>query len=105
MKHDSKTNFANAAYKDHSFPKQAKNYHILSDYLELNAPYLDGMATFDELFDEYMLDEEKKSLRRNENEYTYCCQTRRNRRNHFIARRSTACETYCGEFFRKSDFI
>ncbi len=59
VKQDAKTNFANAAYKDHSFPKQAKNYHTLSDYLELNAPYLNGMATFDELWDEYLLDEEK----------------------------------------------
>ncbi len=56
---DPKTQFANAAYKDHSFPKQAKSYHVLSDYLELNAPYLNGMALFDELYDEYLLSEEK----------------------------------------------
>ncbi|EUJ33004.1 hypothetical protein MFLO_05305 [Listeria floridensis FSL S10-1187] len=58
-KRDDKTNFANAAYRDHSFPKQATNYQMLSNYLELNAPYLNGMALFDELYEEYLLDEEK----------------------------------------------
>ncbi|EGS7946050.1 hypothetical protein I3Y30_001391 [Listeria monocytogenes] len=54
-----KTEFANNAYRDHSFPKQTRNYHILCDYLEFNAPYLPGMSIFDELWDAYLLDEEK----------------------------------------------
>ncbi|WP_099222194.1 YozE family protein [Listeria costaricensis] len=58
-KHDPMTNFANAAYKDHGFPKQAKDYHTLSEYLELNATYLSGMALFDELYEKYKEDQEK----------------------------------------------
>ncbi|ENA7833048.1 hypothetical protein ABGV51_000970 [Listeria monocytogenes] len=56
---DQRTEFANNAYRDHSFPKQTRNYHILCDYLEFNAPYLPGMSIFDELWDAYLLDEEK----------------------------------------------
>ncbi|EEI67331.1 hypothetical protein HMPREF0530_2409 [Lacticaseibacillus paracasei subsp. paracasei ATCC 25302 = DSM 5622 = JCM 8130] len=38
---------------DQSFPKQEKDYHRLSDYLELNGNYLPSMAVFDETYRAY----------------------------------------------------
>ena len=45
--------FANNAFLDQSFPKQEKDYHRLSDYLELNGNYLPSMAVFDETYRAY----------------------------------------------------
>lgn len=56
---DEKTEFARHAYRDHSFPKQSTNYHQLCDYLEFNVTYLPSMRIFDELWESYLLDEEK----------------------------------------------
>ncbi|MCY8909235.1 YozE family protein [Bacillus atrophaeus] len=50
---DSISEFANQAYEDHSFPKMSSDYHEISSYLELNADYLDTMATFDEAWEKY----------------------------------------------------
>ncbi|AST91767.1 MULTISPECIES: YozE family protein [Sutcliffiella] len=50
--------FANAAYEDHSFPKQSKSYHEISNYLELNVHYLPSMTIFDEAWDLYIRDEQ-----------------------------------------------
>ncbi|MGN1401087.1 MAG: YozE family protein [Bacillus sp. (in: firmicutes)] len=50
---DSITKFANDAFDDHSFPKQSKDYHELSHYLEMNGHYLESMAIFDEAWDKY----------------------------------------------------
>ncbi len=49
--------FANAAYEDHSFPKQSKSYSELSEYLELNGQYLKSMSVFDRAWELYNRDE------------------------------------------------
>ncbi len=46
--------FANDAYLDHSFPKQADDYHQLTNYLELNGHYLESMSIFDEAWQLYI---------------------------------------------------
>ncbi|AZB43211.1 YozE family protein [Bacillus sp. FJAT-42376] len=50
---DEISRFANHAYMDHSFPKYSDEYHEISDYLELNAGYMESMAVFDEAWDLY----------------------------------------------------
>ncbi|KAA0550111.1 YozE family protein [Bacillus sp. BGMRC 2118] len=49
--------FANAAYDDHSFPKQSTDYYELTNYLELNGSYLPSMSIFDHAWDLYKLNE------------------------------------------------
>ncbi|NNV07452.1 YozE family protein [Geobacillus sp. C56-T2] len=46
--------FANGAYADHSFPKGSVDYEELSGYLELNGDYLESMAVFDELWEQFV---------------------------------------------------
>lgn len=41
---DAIAEFANNAFLDQSFPKQSKDFHELSQYLELNAGYLPTMT-------------------------------------------------------------
>lgn len=53
------SDFANNAYRDHSFPKTSKDYHELSNYLELNGQYLKSMTVFDEAWEAYILHEGK----------------------------------------------
>ncbi|MFD1737150.1 YozE family protein [Bacillus salitolerans] len=48
--------FANAAYEDHSFPKQSKDYYELTNYLELNGHYLSSMSIFDDAWELYKQD-------------------------------------------------
>ncbi|PAQ13427.1 hypothetical protein CD798_15150 [Bacillaceae bacterium SAOS 7] len=55
---DDVADFANHAFKDHSFPKHEANYDELSRYLELNGLYLRSMAVFDEAWERY-IEEEK----------------------------------------------
>lgn len=45
---DEVSNFANNAFYDHTFPKQSKDYHYLTEYLELSASYLHSMDIFDD---------------------------------------------------------
>ncbi|MDN6626029.1 MAG: YozE family protein [Pisciglobus halotolerans] len=52
-KQDSVTFFANDAYLDPSFPKQSKDYHEITLYLELNGSYLPSMTIFDEAWERY----------------------------------------------------
>lgn len=52
-KKDDVTLFANAVSRDGTFPKQSEDYDELSDYLELNADYVESMTLFDEVFQEY----------------------------------------------------
>lgn len=59
FKKDDATAFANSAYRDHGFPKQDKNYHKVSDYLETQVDYIDSLSLFDDLWDQYLLDEDK----------------------------------------------
>lgn len=46
--------FANNAQNDSQFPKQEQDYEKLSEYLELNAPYLPSMTIFDEAYQMYL---------------------------------------------------
>ena len=51
--------FANAAFMDHSFPKEADEYDILSRYLEMDVDYLPSMSVFDTAWEKYEQDEIK----------------------------------------------
>ncbi|WP_178196393.1 YozE family protein [Ligilactobacillus sp. Marseille-Q7487] len=46
--------FANNAFYDQSFPKQASEYEEVSAYLELNAGYLPSMSVFDDAWHNYL---------------------------------------------------
>lgn len=52
-RNDEVSEFANHAFRDVSFPKQAEDYETLSHYLELHVDYLKNMDVFDRLFEEY----------------------------------------------------
>lgn len=52
-KKDEVTLFANSVDEDGSFPKQSEDYTEISDYLELNAEYVNSMTVFDQVFQEY----------------------------------------------------
>ena len=41
------------AFYDQGFPKQADDYHEVSDYLEMNASYLPSMSIFDQVWQGY----------------------------------------------------
>lgn len=56
---DDITEFANAAYNDHSFPKQSEKYDEISSYLEMNGSYLDSMSIFDQTWDQYLIEEKE----------------------------------------------
>ncbi|OQQ84215.1 YozE family protein [Ligilactobacillus salivarius] len=45
--------FANNAFYDQSFSKQADDYDSLSQYLELNGTYLPSMVIFDNAWTKY----------------------------------------------------
>lgn len=51
--YDEIVQFANNAFYDQSFPKQAQDYQQLSEYLEENASYLPSMTIFDAAFQKY----------------------------------------------------
>lgn len=51
---DTITKFANDAFHDHAFPKQSKNYHEISYYLEMNGHYLESMSIFDDAWELYL---------------------------------------------------
>lgn len=63
IKRDAATKFADDAFKDHSFPKQSTDYYELCEYLELNASYIPSMTLFDDVWSNYILDEEKNGGR------------------------------------------
>ena len=54
---DAIAEFANSAFLDQSFPKQSKDFHELSQYLELNAGYLPTMTVFDDAWQAYLASE------------------------------------------------
>ncbi|MEZ7791675.1 YozE family protein [Niallia circulans] len=58
---DQISEFANEAYLDHDFPKNSFDYDEISDYLELNGHYLPSMRIFDEAWEKYLFQEEKKN--------------------------------------------
>lgn len=51
---DELSQFANAVYNDHSFPKYSEDYQELSSYLELNGDYLSTVAFFDYVWEMYV---------------------------------------------------
>ncbi|QGG59376.1 YozE family protein [Loigolactobacillus bifermentans] len=53
MSHDEIAQFADNAFLDQTFPKQATDYDDLSRYLEENAGYLPNMSIFDETYQQY----------------------------------------------------
>lgn len=53
MSHNEITQFAENAFLDQTFPKQATDYDDLSRYLEENASYLPNMTIFDEAYQQY----------------------------------------------------
>lgn len=52
--HDEITQFANDAFYDQSFPKQADKYDEISRYLEINTSYLPSMSIFDKVWQLYI---------------------------------------------------
>ncbi|MEH7441543.1 YozE family protein [Bacillus sp. JJ1122] len=54
---DAISRFANDAYDDLAFPKNATDYHEISSYLELNGHYLESMVVFDEAWEVYLISE------------------------------------------------
>jgi uncharacterized protein YozE (UPF0346 family) len=54
---DDISQFANDAFRDHSFPKYSSNYEELSSYLELNGHYLKSMTIFDKVWEMYQAEE------------------------------------------------
>ncbi|GAB6092099.1 YozE family protein [Furfurilactobacillus curtus] len=46
--------FANNAFLDQAFPKQATNFDDLSRYFELNGNYLPSMDVFDDAWHQYL---------------------------------------------------
>lgn len=49
--------FANGAFADHAFPKDADEYDTLSRYLEMDVDYLPSMSVFDKAWEKYEEDE------------------------------------------------
>ncbi|UQS82786.1 YozE family protein [Bombilactobacillus folatiphilus] len=45
--------FAESAFFDQTFPKQAQDYAVISEYLELNGSYLPSMDIYDDAFRQY----------------------------------------------------
>ncbi|KUP06476.1 hypothetical protein Q75_08070 [Bacillus coahuilensis p1.1.43] len=52
---DDISEFAEAAFLDHGFPKATEDYHEICHYLELNGDYLSSMTTFDKVYEEYLI--------------------------------------------------
>ncbi|GKT03897.1 YozE family protein [Furfurilactobacillus sp. WILCCON 0119] len=52
--YDPVAQFANNAFLDQAFPKQAENFDDVSSYLELNARYLPSMDVFDDAWHLYL---------------------------------------------------
>ncbi|NCU17230.1 YozE family protein [Pallidibacillus pasinlerensis] len=50
---DDLSKFAEGAFRDHSFPKDATDYDEISRYLELNGEYLPTMSIFDKAWEYY----------------------------------------------------
>ncbi|MDF2947095.1 MAG: hypothetical protein K0S51_1774 [Bacillales bacterium] len=46
---------ADSIYNDHSFPKQSRDFHELSVYLEEYADYVPSMLIFEEMWESYNL--------------------------------------------------
>ncbi len=56
--HREVADFAQNAFLDHGFPKQVSDFDQLSEYLELNGNYLPSMSVFDEVWQNYLAQEQ-----------------------------------------------
>ncbi|SHF55217.1 YozE family protein [Ornithinibacillus halophilus] len=54
---DDQSRLADWAFYDHDFPKHAKRYDEISDYLEFNSPFHNALSIFDDLWDAYLSSE------------------------------------------------
>ncbi|SFD77239.1 Uncharacterized protein YozE, UPF0346 family [Lentibacillus persicus] len=52
---DDKSRLADWLFYDHDFPKHSAAYNEISDYLEGNSPFVNALATFDEMWEAYQL--------------------------------------------------
>lgn len=59
LHHDPVALFAEQVSRDLQFPKQSIEYDEVSSYLELDGDYLESMQLFDELWEQYLLDNQK----------------------------------------------
>lgn len=50
---DAKGELAEEIFDDLSFPRQEKDFHILSEYIETRGDYTVSLAVFDDLYEEY----------------------------------------------------
>src|SRR5699024_12831325 len=50
---DEKGDLAEDIFDDLSLPRQEKDFHALSDYIEMQGSYTVSMSVFDSLYDEY----------------------------------------------------
>jgi len=52
---DEESRLADWMFHDIGFPKHAKDYHEISNYLEMNSPFEGALSVFDELYDSYLI--------------------------------------------------
>lgn len=52
---DDESRLADWVFHDAGFPKQATTYSEISDYLEMNSPFEGALRVFDDLFDVYLI--------------------------------------------------
>lgn len=52
-KHDPKKKLADWMFREHDFPKQSTDYHVISQYFEFHSPFPEALTTFDEVWEEY----------------------------------------------------
>lgn len=52
---DEESRLADWMFQDIGFPKQATDYHEISNYLEMNSPFDGALSVFDELYDIYLI--------------------------------------------------
>lgn len=54
---DEVAQFANKASVDESFPKQSEDFDEISEYLELQATYIESMTVFDKAWTQYLAED------------------------------------------------
>ncbi|GAE91424.1 hypothetical protein JCM21714_373 [Gracilibacillus boraciitolerans JCM 21714] len=51
---DNARKLADWMFYDHDFPKHAKDYDVISNYLEWHIPFSEAVITFDQLWEQYI---------------------------------------------------
>lgn len=54
---DNESKLADWIFYNHDFPKQSTNYGEISNYLEWNSPFPNALMVFDELWENYQMNE------------------------------------------------